>query len=278
MEFNEEDDIPLNMNGLSTGGYDAPDTTLGDPSDYSTLNSLTAQTGSPNFDQLTPDFHAFDPGACDSGNFNVNDLSNYVSSNGAAPQSGSYGTGQGLLSLPQTNPGGLLASPPMSQGTGQSQYVDGNGNPIEGITVVGNRADPVQAAGQNLCQLPDGQIVPYRDIGLGYGMAGGGSTNTNGIGTAIAPLAARIAEKTVPKPGGIAGGGKSGPWTSPASVVLRNITRGARYAPLSSISGTPSIGGSITGALPFVGAALSLVDYFNMQKAYENAPFCVPFT
>jgi hypothetical protein len=123
-----------------------------------------------------------------------------------------------------------------------------------------------------VCRLPSGEIVPYQDLGDGFGIIGGGVNGGLGIGAGRA--ATDMQMPTVPKLGGLAGGGRSGQFTSPASRVLRDITGYARYAPLRPFTTTASVGGSMAKALPFWGTILSFLDYVEMQ----NAPTCWPAT
>jgi hypothetical protein len=150
-----------------------------------------------------------------------------------------------------------------------SLAVAGSSNPI-------NRTDrnhPYPA----FCQLPNGQIVPYVDMGNGFAFGGYGENATNlGAGTGIGNAVNNIAMPTVDKPGGIAGGGKSGPVTSPASGILRDIFGGARFSPLRPIAGTTSIGGAIGHILPYFGTGLMVLDAATLLKAMKEAPFCAP--
>jgi hypothetical protein len=128
-----------------------------------------------------------------------------------------------------------------------------------------------------LCQTEDGRILPYSDIGLGYAAAPDNGPGFPGVGGGVGQAVSQTAMPTEPKLGGLGGGGPSGPWTSPASVVLRDVTNSAHFGPLRSITGkTASVGGAIGRALPFVGAALTLEDYLKMQDAMDNAQSCKP--
>jgi hypothetical protein len=121
-----------------------------------------------------------------------------------------------------------------------------------------------------LCQLPNGEIVSYQDMGNGFGLVAGGVNG--GLGLGIGRAATDMQMPTESKPGGLAGGGRSGKVTSPASRVLRQVTGYARYAPSRRLSGTASVGGSMAKALPFWGSIPSFLDYIEMQ----NAPTCTP--
>ncbi len=130
----------------------------------------------------------------------------------------------------------------------------------------------VARAYDGVCQLPDGSLHPYTDTGGGYGLIyGGGNANSNGQG-GIGEAANGTTSPTVPKPGGIGGGGKSGPWTSPASTAARALTGNARLNGLESLTGTASVGGSIDRAIPLLGGALMLYDFYQ----HDTAPSCTP--
>jgi RHS repeat-associated protein len=148
-------------------------------------------------------------------------------------------------------------------------YVYVGGNPID-------RTDPTGLC-PNVCQLPNGQIVPYVDLGNGYAIVGSGGSPTDlGIGAGVGNAANNTAMPTVDKPGGIAGGGSSGPVTSPASRVLRDSFGGARFTPLGPVTGTTSVGGAIARLLPIAGTALMAMDAAALLKAMESAPVCTP--
>jgi RHS repeat-associated protein len=154
--------------------------------------------------------------------------------------------------------GRWLSRDPVGEGTDPAGnlYAYVGGNPV-------SLTDPLGLCPpQNYCQLPNGDIVPYTD--LGNGMVG--------TGAAIGQAGAETAMPTSSKPGGIAGGGKSGPVTSPASRILRDSAIEGRVGALGGVTGTTSVGGSIGRAIPFWGAALGFFDF--MQ--YMNAPVCVP--
>lgn len=130
---------------------------------------------------------------------------------------------------------------------------------------------------QNYCQLPDGRIVPYSDLGLGYAKVQEGGVGSNlGAGVGAGHAGANANWPTEEKPGGLAGGGKSGPYTSTLSRVLRNITDSARFTPLRPLTGTASVGGSIAKAFPVIGGGLMLLDYLKAKDDFENAPICKP--
>jgi hypothetical protein len=125
--------------------------------------------------------------------------------------------------------------------------------------------------------LPDGRIVPYHDLGNGFAFVeGGGSAPAIGTGMAVGNAVNSMGMPTVDKPGGVAGGGASGPVTSPGSALLRGMFGGARFDPLRALTGTGSIGGSIAKALPGVGTLLMLLDAAAFKRAAETAPTCSP--
>jgi len=122
------------------------------------------------------------------------------------------------------------------------------------------------------CQLPDGSLHPYSDAGGGYAnVYGGGKQNTSGQ-AGVGAVANGTAMPTLPKPGGISGGGKSGPVTSPASSAARDLTGSARLNALEPLTGTASVGGSIGRAIPFLGTPLMFLDFMD----HYNAPVCTP--
>lgn len=131
---------------------------------------------------------------------------------------------------------------------------------------------PLAAAYDGVCRMPDGSDHPYIDTGGGFGeIYGAGNPNTNGqfgIGEAANGTTAPISSK----PGGLAGGGKSGPVTSPASRAARGLTGSAKLPELGRISPTLSVGGTISRAMPFLGAPMMWFDVLE----HQNAPNCIP--
>jgi hypothetical protein len=91
-------------------------------------------------------------------------------------------------------------------------------------------------------------------------------------GAGIGQAGNSTAMRTKIKRGGIAGGGKSGDATSPASRAGRNLTGGARVGALKPITGTPSVGGSIGRAIPFLGTGLMLYDFWRLSQAPNSQP------
>lgn len=91
-------------------------------------------------------------------------------------------------------------------------------------------------------------------------------------GVGIGAAANRTGMRTVPKRGGIAGGGKSGDVTSPASTVARRLTGGARVRALQPITGTASVGGSIGRVIPGLGTGLMLLDFFRLTRPQDLQP------
>lgn len=129
------------------------------------------------------------------------------------------------------------------------------------------------------CQLPDGRIVPYIDLGDGYAAipADAAGHSAQGTGFAAGRLLTEQGMPTFDKPGGIAGGGASGPVTSPASRALRELTGQARLQLLRSF-GSPaaSVGGSIARMFPYLGVLESFLGFLRSSAAYESAPVCKP--
>jgi len=91
-------------------------------------------------------------------------------------------------------------------------------------------------------------------------------------GAGIGQAGNSTAMRTKIKRGGVAGGGKSGDATSPASRAGRNLTGGARVGALKPITGTPSVGGSIGRAIPFLGTGLMLYDFWRLSQAPNYQP------
>lgn len=114
-------------------------------------------------------------------------------------------------------------------------------------------------------------------IGLGYMSVGdGGGDSDIGAGVGVGHAGANSNWPTEEKPGGLAGGGKSGPYTSSLPRILRDMTDSARFAPLKPLTGTTSIGGSMAKAFPVIGGGLMLLDYLKAKDDFENAPICKP--
>ncbi len=130
------------------------------------------------------------------------------------------------------------------------------------------------------CELPDGRIVPYLDLGNGFiaipARELGGSGTDFGSGFSVGVAVTGTGMPTVDKHGGLAGGGKSGTVTSMASRILRDLTNGARLSLLKAFTNTRSVGGSIGKALPFIGALESFINFLNAQNAIKTAPICKP--
>ena len=135
-----------------------------------------------------------------------------------------------------------------------------------------NDTDVLGTCGDGLCQSPDGTIVSYTNLAGGYIQIDGIGGST-GLQTGIGQVGTQAGMPTVDKPGGLAGGGASGPVTSPASRLLRG---GPRFGPLARVTGTTSVGGSVARALPVIGPILMFIDYLNMQNELDNAPVCTP--
>ena len=136
----------------------------------------------------------------------------------------------------------------------------------------GAQNQKVAAAYDGLCRLPDGSVHAYTDAGGGYvNIYGGGNPDSSGQ-AGIGQAADGTAMPTLPKPGGVGGGGPSGKATSPASSAARGLTGGARSGALRPVTGTGSVGGSIGRAIPFLGVPLMLNDFYQ----HDTAPNCVP--
>ena len=81
---------------------------------------------------------------------------------------------------------------------------------------------------------------------------------------------------TLDKFGGLAGGGRSGRVTSPASSLLRDWTGQKFSGPLRPLTGTTSIGGSLARGLGVGGAVGMTIDAATLLDAMQNAPICRP--
>jgi hypothetical protein len=123
-----------------------------------------------------------------------------------------------------------------------------------------------------LCQMPDGAIHPYTNIGGDY-------VNTFDSGPPRAPgqigLAAGVANASapvLPKRGGIGGGGPSGPVTSPLAKTGRDLTGWKRLGILQPLTGRASIGSALSRVLPAWAGILGYLDF----QDYLSAPYCRP--
>ncbi len=130
------------------------------------------------------------------------------------------------------------------------------------------------------CELPDGRIVPYLDLGNGFiaipAEELGGSGTDFGSGFSIGVATTGTGMPTLDKFGGLAGGSKSGRVTSMASRTLRDLTDGARLSLLRNFSNTASVGGSIGKVLPVIGVLESFTNFLNAQNAVKTAAICKP--
>ena len=130
------------------------------------------------------------------------------------------------------------------------------------------------------CELPNGKVVPYLDLGNGFiaipAKESGGSGSDFGSGVSIGIIVTGTGMPTVDKYGGLAGGGKSGKSTSVASGILRDLTNRARFNLLRSVSPTASVGGTIARTVPVLGVLGSFINFLNTQNAIQNAPICKP--
>lgn len=133
------------------------------------------------------------------------------------------------------------------------------------------------SSGQRYCELPDGRMVPYTDVGFGYAeVADGGTITDVGAGVGAGHAVAGMNWPNESKDGGLAAGGKSGKVTSSASRILRDATDSAKFAPLRPITGTASVGGSLARALPVIRSGMMLMDYLRTKDELEEAPVCKP--
>ena len=109
------------------------------------------------------------------------------------------------------------------------------------------------------CVLPDGTITSYRPLPGGHAFVEGGRDLPGGSGVGAAGM--RPAMPTIDKPGGLAGGGKGGRFTSPASTIARDAFPGLRFGFLAPVARTASVGGQIARGMPVLGAAAAFDDY-----------------
>ena len=79
-------------------------------------------------------------------------------------------------------------------------------------------------------------------------------------------------QPVVAKPGGVAGGGPSGPVTSPASKVFRKCL--PQKLPIR-VLGTTTVGGVAARALPYVSAGLILWDVVGIMRCVDACPIRV---
>lgn len=99
-----------------------------------------------------------------------------------------------------------------------------------------------------------------------------GSAPSTGAGVGIGHAGNNTAQESMTKRGGLAGGGKSGDVTSPASKAARGLTGQARIKGIKRVTGTPSIGGSIGRAIPFLGSFLMFGDFYNLVNGPVGEP------
>jgi RHS repeat-associated protein len=134
--------------------------------------------------------------------------------------------------------------------------------------------------------LPVGTISPEGgwniDLGVGRQQLGDGEekkydgtdlvreTIIGGTGAALVDWGSA----TVPKPGGVGGGGKSGPWTSRASKTLRATRWGAKKIPFR-VLGAKTLGAVAGRFVPILGwglLAYDVIDFsinFPWQEAFQ---------
>lgn len=201
--------------------------------------------------------------------------------NWQTPEPGEEGEGPKLVTLPLTITEMLqnAAEPQPLQGTSLGLLMNDQEMADAGIALGSQpgQTGPTIASNDGpaydgLCRLPDGSVHAYTDAGGGYvNIYGDGNADSSGQ-AGIGAAANGTAMPTMPKPGEIAGGGRSGPVTSPASSAGRGLTGGARSDALKPITGTSSVGGSIGRAIPFLGVPLMLDDFYQ----HQTAPDCVP--
>ena len=136
----------------------------------------------------------------------------------------------------------------------------------------------MQVDGENFEKSKELQAAQMEDIIGGEDQSGGsygGSDIAREI--VIGVTGAGLAEwgaANVPKPGGLGGGGKAGPWTSNASKTLRATKWGAKKLPFR-VLGTKALGAVAGRLVPYVGwglLAYDIVDFsvnFPWGEAYQ---------
>ncbi|MDH5381449.1 MAG: hypothetical protein OEW75_11385, partial [Cyclobacteriaceae bacterium] len=102
----------------------------------------------------------------------------------------------------------------------------------------------------------------------------GGDVLREGVIGATGAALAEWGSATVPKRGGVGGGGKSGLWTSRASKTLRVTKWGVKKLPLR-VLGTKTLGALVGRLVPYVGWGLLAYDVvdisvnFPWQEAFD---------
>lgn len=129
----------------------------------------------------------------------------------------------------------------------------------------------------SFCMLEDGSVISVEETAFPgiVRQVGEVSDSSGGDNTGVAKAVTDAGSPTQTKRGGVAGGGKSGQATSPASRPLRNVP-GKLPQP---VLGTASPGGVINRLLaPFgvFGTALSAGAAARDFEEIENAPECKP--
>ena len=194
--------------------------------------------------------------------------------------------------------GRFLQPDPIGYGDGPNLYLYAHGDPINGIDPLGLMEEVVVTARRRSPPprpLPSAGRTSWADLNASASALAGwramldamardisntqapkggqaekscpaGTVDIASIQAGLSKAAADVSAPTVAKPGAIAGGGKSGPWTSQASRDLRIMTGRARFGPLRVVTGTSSIGGSIGRALPGWGTMLLFFDFVQLRN------------
>jgi hypothetical protein len=167
------------------------------------------------------------------------------------------------------------------------------GGGVNGLTSGGSGQGGMFEVHVTATKLPKPTLMPFTSIaGLSTGSSGGAGTQgapddsckgggsssgqAPGAGGAAGQALNETGMPTVAKPGGIAGGGASGSVTSPASPILRELTGGAKFAPLRLIFPTESIGGAIGRTIPVIGTIGIYLDYLDYLNSLGQNQTCPP--
>lgn len=160
--------------------------------------------------------------------------------------------------------GRWLNRDPIRESAGPNLYAYVKAGPISDTDRRGTCGDT------GYCELPDGTIVSYTDLGGGFIQVNGGNTASE-LGTGLGPAVNQTTMPTISKSGGVGGGGRTGPFTSPASTIYRGGSTTRLPVP---IMGTTNMGGAFARTIPYLGTFLMFIDYLNMED--DGSTECIP--